>query len=415
MHPIWPIALPPRDVDHVLIVVSDVEIGSGGPTDDFPQSGALAELLLSYLDTPPFSDRQLSFVFNGDTFDFLKTPTGDGSYPIHITEAAALEKLARVERAHGAFFDALRQLATRASVHFVVGNHDPELLFPAVQRRLSDLGPHVHHAGFGLEIGGVRIEHGHQQDPMFRMDESAPFATVGEDRVLNLPWGSLALLEVAVPLHPVFYPFDRVRPRSASLQYVPEVRELLLAKYWDYWTREFWKLRDADPLHRVSWTMLRQVAYRFSSRDPDVPELTPSKLRRPSSAVTLALTGHRHLPILWDQDEFRWVQTGCFRNEFRFDADDTRELLPSAYAEVFLQCGKVRRSRLVEVDMPPPPQVPGDLSRFAPIARALMPKEGSAKEQDAQEAHERRTRLRGLAPSGFVRTLADTLRRRIVS
>ncbi len=403
-------------MDRLLVVVSDVEIGCGGSTDDFPQSQALGELLLSYLDTPPFHDIRLTFVFNGDTFDFLKAPIGDGTYPIYMSEAAALEKLGRIERAHSPFFDALRELATRAHVHFVVGNHDPELLFPGVQERLSKLGPNVHHEGFVMEIGGVRIEHGHQQDPMFRMDEAAPFVEVDGETVLNLPWGSLALLEVAMPLHPIFYPFDRVRPRTAPLEQVPEVRELLLSKYWDYWTREFWKNRDTDPLHRISWTMLRQVVYRFGSRDPDVPDLNPSILHRQYPQATLSLMGHRHTPILWDKDDFRLLQTGCFRNEFRFDQRDTRELLPSVYAEVYLGCGKVRRSRLVEVDMPPPPEAPGDLSRFATIARKLLPAgPSSARQQNEQQAHEQRSLLRGLAPKGFVGTLANTLRRRIVS
>lgn len=408
--------LSPKEVDRVLIVVSDVEIGCGGPTDDFPQSEALGELLLSYLDTSPFSETRLSFVFNGDTFDFLKAPIDDGSYPIYVSEGAAMQKLDRIERAHGPFFDALRELATRANVHFVVGNHDPELVFPAIQERLSKLGPNVHHEGLAMQVGSVRLEHGHQQDPMFRVDEAAPFVEVDGEPVLNLPWGSLALLEVAMPLHPIFYPFDRVRPRSAPLAQVPEVRELILSKYWDYWTREFWKQRDADPLHRVSWTMLRQVAYRFSSRDPDVPELDPSVLQRRPPEASLSLVGHRHTPILWEKDDFRLLQTGCFRNEFRFDPQDTRELLPSVYAEVYLAAGKVRRSRLVEVDMPPPPEVPGDFSRFTSIARELLPAgSGSAKQQDEQEAQERRSLFRGLAPKDFVGTLADTLRRRIVS
>ena len=37
----WPAGLSHDAVDEVMVVVSDVEIGPGGPTDDFPQSAFL--------------------------------------------------------------------------------------------------------------------------------------------------------------------------------------------------------------------------------------------------------------------------------------------------------------------------------------------------------------------------------------
>lgn len=69
--------------DRLLVVLSDIEMGAGGAWDDFPHCDRLGELLLSYAG-PEHANRAVDLVFNGDTFDLLKTNV-DGAYPRHIT------------------------------------------------------------------------------------------------------------------------------------------------------------------------------------------------------------------------------------------------------------------------------------------------------------------------------------------
>src|SRR5689334_16167221 len=83
-----------RGSDRLLVTLSDIEMGSGGPWDDFPHDDHLAELILSYAGSE-HRDHAVDLVFNGDTFDLLKTSV-DGAYPHHITPAVALAKLDRV-------------------------------------------------------------------------------------------------------------------------------------------------------------------------------------------------------------------------------------------------------------------------------------------------------------------------------
>ena len=99
------VAAPPA-ADRLLVVMSDIEMGNGGHTDDFPHSDFLGELIVSY-NGPRYRDLPVELVFNGDTFDLLKTPWR-GACPSHITAAIALGKLAQVAAAHPAFFAALR-------------------------------------------------------------------------------------------------------------------------------------------------------------------------------------------------------------------------------------------------------------------------------------------------------------------
>ncbi|MCA9524028.1 MAG: hypothetical protein KC609_23840, partial [Myxococcales bacterium] len=96
----------PRDSDRLLVIFSDIEMGAGGVTDDFPRTDFLAELILSY-NSERYARCSVDLVFNGDTFDFLKTPV-DGAYPSHITPAIAVAKLDAVAAAHADFFEALR-------------------------------------------------------------------------------------------------------------------------------------------------------------------------------------------------------------------------------------------------------------------------------------------------------------------
>ena len=227
----------PAEADRLLVVMSDIEMGAGGETDDFPETDALGRLLLEYNDAA-YDQVAVHLVFNGDTFDFLKTPV-DGDYPRHVDAVTALAKVSRVAAVHADFFAAVAEFLSRPDRHvsFVVGNHDAEIVFPEVQdelRRLCGGSPRVTFPGFSFDVGEVHIEHGSQADRMFRMDPDAPLLETDEGRILNLPWGSVALLEVAIPLHPMLHLLDRVRPRRKLFELMPEAKELLLGRYWRY-------------------------------------------------------------------------------------------------------------------------------------------------------------------------------------
>ena len=148
--------------DQLIVIMSDIEMGAGGPTDDFPHSDFLADIILSY-NEPPYADLPVALVFNGDTFDLLKT-SYQGVYTRHITQEVALGKMERIAAAHPLFFSGLQEflghtLAERRA-YFVVGNHDAELQFPELQQLIRthcSCGDRVHFPGFELQVGKVHI------------------------------------------------------------------------------------------------------------------------------------------------------------------------------------------------------------------------------------------------------------------
>ena len=392
--------------EQILVVLSDIEIGAGGPTDDFPQSRSIGDLLDHY-NTGQRAGVAVHLVLNGDTFDFLKTSV-DGHYPRHVTEAIAVQKLTRVHAAHGDFFDGLRRFlaggGARRDISFIVGNHDPELLFPGVQRRVRDLlgdGARVHFPGFSLAIGDVWVEHGSQLDPLFSMDANALFRRHRGQRVLNLPWGSVAVIDVALPMHEQLYHLDRLKPREHLMAKLPEFRELIIGKYWRYWTRDFWKGFAGDPTRQISWTMVKEIAYRFVSEDADVRVVEAHRKQLTSDPrYAVRVVGHEHEPGWWSHGNQRLLRTGAFRNEFMMhDSDDALEQLRPVHAEVWLRNGRAVRSQLVENDCtaPPPGYVLSSLDDLLPTIRGLLASlEGRASidaEQAAQTAKEvRQTR-----------------------
>lgn len=407
----------------MLIVVSDVEMGAGGHTDDFPQSEFLGRLIESYNDGP-YRRIPVTVVFNGDTFDLLKTSYRD-TYPTRVDVDVAVGKMTRVSAAHLAFFERVRRFLRHPDaerrVSFVVGNHDFELLFPEVQALVSSLtGPGASFPGHRLEVGDVRIEHGYQADPLFTVDEAQPFVEHAGERLLNLPWGSVALLEVAIPLAPLLCALDRIRPRDAVLRQLPEVRDLLLNAFWRYWTHDYWRdyFAETDPLKKVSWTMLKEVVTRFGTRYADVSMGDHyQRLLGEDGGANLFLVGHQHDAAWWTRGPKKVLRTGAFRNEFVWSKNGGYRLLPKVYAEVFLKDGRAVRSHLVEVDAPDPPEgyMPQSILEIRPMVRELMERRHVDVEQDrrAQAAQEKVEQAANVLESesglAFMRTLRQAL------
>jgi UDP-2,3-diacylglucosamine pyrophosphatase LpxH len=358
--------------------MSDIEMGAGGACDDFPHTDHLAELILEYAGSE-HRDHAVDLVFNGDTFDLLKTSV-DGAWPHHVTASVALAKLERVAAAHRGFFTALGEfgarMGDRGAVHFVVGNHDAELLFPEVQQRIRALvggKGRVLFPGFSLDVGRIHIEHGSQLDPLFCMDEDQPFVVHEGERLLNITWAMVALLDVAIPLQPLLHHHDRLKPKQRVLGLVPEIKDLLTSSFWNYWTGDYWRdiWSGSDPIKTVSWPMLKELVRRLATWDPDVCLGEDLQRRvREDDRYDLYVVGHLHEPAWWSHGHRKVLRTGAMRDEFMLDATGfVQTPLNKTFAEV-LMCGdEAVRSELVELPPLPRPEGTTPPSIFAVVPR----------------------------------------------
>jgi len=390
--------------DRLVVCFSDVEMGAGGPYDDFPHSAWLGDILRAYT-ASRYDGLAIDFVFNGDTFDLLKT-SHEGAWPHHVTSDIALAKMQRIADAHPAFFEALRAVLTArgrgANVHFVVGNHDPEILFPAVQdllrARIGDR-ERVHFPGLSMQIGRLHIEHGSQLDPLFRLDESRPFLEHAGQTLLNLSWASVALLDVAIPLQPLLYHHDRLKPKALVLQLVPEVRELLTSAYWTYWTKDYWRdlFGAKNPVKTVSWTMLKELVRRVASFEVDVTmddDLHERMVARDD--IDVYMVGHQHEAGWWSYGLRKVLRTGALRDEYMISPrGDVQRPINKVYAEAYLCGDEIVRSQLVERVAParPPGTMPESIFDCVPLIRErLSPPDARKQEKALQAAQEDKER-----------------------
>lgn len=387
--------------EKLYVVFSDIEMGPGGLTDDFPHSEFLADILLSFLEGP-CRDLPTEFIFNGDTFDLLKTPYL-GHYPHHITKEVATAKMASVAAAHPKFFEAVSAImehpAGGKKTVFVVGNHDAELLFPKVQgfiRGLLGGSENILFPGHDYTSKPIHFEHGSQSDPMFYISPDMPFIEADGKHYLNVSWAAIALLDVVIPLAPEWYVYDRMKPRKALIQQVPEIRELFYSFAWKYWGKDFWRnfISLKDPVMKFNWTMVKEIIRQLTATNPDVyiDKGWLEKVVDPSPCE-LFFTGHLHQIGTFYHGAKRIIQSGCFRDEF-FIEDEGKRFRP-ALKNYYL--AGVRGGRVVFLEsreLPGPPamsdRMPKDVFTYQPKMRSLLDEIGDRDESRAEQIKQER-------------------------
>lgn len=379
------------------IILSDIEMGAGDKFDDFRHTSFLSDFIGRY-NQPNYADTELDLVFNGDTFDFLKVDIG-GTFPHLIDEYIALTKLSRVSHAHADFFTTIERFLGYGNqprrVHFIVGNHDMELLFPRIQGRIIDLcggSGQIFFPGFQLTIRDLYIEHGNQRDTLFAVDPNTVFIEHESRNVLRLPWATVTLLNAILPCREDLYMLDRIKPRSVLFQLIPELKEYLMAKLWRYWTKDY--LRSSDPLKKVSWAMVKETLKRsFYAFRPDVEiDQSLDAVRRQNPHLRTFVFGHLHEASSRSIGNRKIVLSGCFRDEFMITEHDMAyHPIPKSYIEVDFIDNMVSTVHLMEVANTAisPAEFPQPLNYYHTfIESRLGPAEKRLQAQREIQAHE---------------------------
>lgn len=217
------------------LLLSDLHLADGHSILDCfgdMQQAAFDGLLSSTSSSPLGNASDIELIINGDCFDFLVTPPYDTR---GVTDnAIAMGKLERIIAAHPSFFIAIRQfIATEGrQVTFVTGNHDIELAFPAVQRRITQeiAGVPDHPAvqfcrsRFYRPLPDVYIEHGnhydfwnHSIDGIWDA-QGQPLAT--PPTTIPLSVGSRYFQHAAHPISLAYPYFDHFEPSMNSTRQI---------------------------------------------------------------------------------------------------------------------------------------------------------------------------------------------------
>lgn len=215
------------------LVLSDLHLGTGvrrgelNAFEDFRHDDEFADLLVHH-DREVGEQGELELILNGDIFDLLKVKI-DGRWPSEITDEIATEKLRQCLDGHPRFVHALRSFLSKRGrrVVFLPGNHDLDMVMPGPQelfRRYVAPGPLGDRVRFVTSTDtyhlpeGIQIRHGHQLERIHRVDYSRLTKKLRDGReILDLPWGSLWILDVMNPAKEQRSYVDRIQPLGRFL------------------------------------------------------------------------------------------------------------------------------------------------------------------------------------------------------
>ncbi len=325
------------------LVVSDFHLGKGpyredgsvNVLEDFRQDGKFAEFLDYHCDGE-WKDAEVELVVNGDFFNLLSVDL-DGRMQEAITERVSVEKIESILRGHPGIFEALARFASRSgrSVTFLMGNHDPGLLFAGVRAALARrIGGELRFILDGYDFDGVHVEHGMQREPMNAFNPARYFREKDGETFLNLPLGSRYIIHV-------------LNEEKAQRPYIDKV-----APFTSYYR---WALfNDPEAVLRIS---ARSIAFVVAAALQKIPHLDPMPLAdllrrfvRYTAFPTLehearhllarkgyhtVIMGHTHVPLYREYGRDKvYVNTGTWNPMTSLDVGSLGRTEHLTYAHV---------------------------------------------------------------------------------
>lgn len=200
-------------------VISDLHLGMGRLTDgtwhpleDFKSDASFKKFLASIE-----ADAD-ELIINGDWIDFTQleplayTPglfSAEG-HRLGWTQKDSLKKLESCACAHKGFFDDLKAfLNTGKKVTIIMGNHDPDLFWPDVQKEIHRLLQPAREEQLEMTMthvrrGSAHIEHGNQhcspENKFYNPQNVFHECTADGQQRLELVWGSVFVMEFLNPI-----------------------------------------------------------------------------------------------------------------------------------------------------------------------------------------------------------------------
>jgi len=345
MKSVPPIRGTAETIQKEIIVLGDIEMGGGTLTDDFISDQALSSLLQSLT----LRKYPLDLILNGDTFDFLKCPyvepSGEHSYPRHITAEISLAKLKLIYAAHQPVFDALaRFLKTKKNkVFFIIGNHDHDLFFPGVQKEIQRLLGRTKNIFFCLyyQSDKVYVEHGHQYDFLNKISPRHLFLDYQGKRILNIPWVSFGLISRFMYIKEENPFLERIKPVQLLFTHHRGILRKLTIHSSLYFLKSFlyYPFRYyGDPTYAYPKAVVREIYRRIMKVHWEVDEIVrvfKRQRKKKLSEHRVYVLGHKHKKYLEEKDGWTIIHPDTWRDEYTLDAE-TNQLTakPKMYVQV---------------------------------------------------------------------------------
>ena len=338
------------------IVISDFHIGGGHKKgavnyyDEFTYDDEFYEFL-DYYSSGEYEPQEVELIINGDFFDMIKVSV-DGKYPDKITEAVAINKLKQCLDGHPKVEEGLKMFASRPnkSITYMPGNHDIDMIFPAAAKMFKErltspenrdsVNVITDRDSIVLE-GGVHVHHGHQ----FEANNSFDYANILvkksltganlEEPFIRIPWGTLFLLKVIIPLKNERFFIDHIRPFNYyvkwGLIYDTFFTLKLVAKGAYYWLKTRLNLltQPGLPFSKGFQKLIDTIIFYPSL------ENYASRILKRTRGVHTVIMGHDHYERCRSYGEDKlYINTGTWVKMISLDAPHIGESLRRPYALV---------------------------------------------------------------------------------
>jgi UDP-2,3-diacylglucosamine pyrophosphatase LpxH len=209
----------------VTISVSDLHVGGGpnDPGDDHVyHKQQFSQFITMLRDSLEGQAGEIELFINGDFLEFAQVNPGAytlGSAKFWCSEAESMQKLEPILQGHPNIFAALKEFSSQGNrVTMAAGNHDVELFWGDVQKRLQEVaGPISFALGeewFTRYDGRLKIGHGHQVDPANCFESWWNPILAGPDGVARLEMcpGTLFMVKFVNWLEGEFPFADNIKP-----------------------------------------------------------------------------------------------------------------------------------------------------------------------------------------------------------
>jgi UDP-2,3-diacylglucosamine pyrophosphatase LpxH len=326
----------------IKLVVSDFHLGSGSRNadgslnvlEDFFHDREFIEFLEHY-SQGDFEKLEVELIFNGDFFNLLMIDYEEPD-PEVVTELVALRRMKRIMEGHRAVMNALRYFNSLPDkkLVFVMGNHDPGILFPSVQELIrSYVGESARFFLDAYVFDGVYVEHGNQYEVANAFDRSQYFLTENlPEPVLNQPWGTHFLVHVINTVKRGKPHFDKVLPFPAYLKWLLLYdRHLFFKVLWMIIRFFFISRFKNDPRKNTS---LRQTI-KILVEAPVFPDLDEAaeKILETRDDLHTVIFGHNHRPVHRQfRDGKEYVNTGTWNEMTHLELDRLGTRLQCTFA-----------------------------------------------------------------------------------
>jgi UDP-2,3-diacylglucosamine pyrophosphatase LpxH len=343
-------------MEHKIYIIGDVELGRKDIMDGFTDDPSLVNFIKSIQSKKP--DQNISLVFNGDSFDFLKMAY-KGDYPRVITKEISLWKINEIYINHKKIFTALKKFAANPlhKLIFVIGNHDPDLVWPEVQKFIKKILSDPKAAKsparnieftFRYSFNGLQAEHGHLLDPFFVFNINKPIIKYKKKQILNLPWGCRICFSHLVKIKQKFPEEEKIQPVTKNRNN-PEFKKylnktiasIILKKLILHPIIYFFDPTHSAPVFKIVKDTLRR---RFKALAFDqFSKIDFKKIIKKSPQAKIVVLGHTHSLADMKYKKTRFLITDTWRDEINVE---NMEVKPKTYAEIIFKNEKISKAGL---------------------------------------------------------------------